>query len=196
MEATATTREIEVTTWSLEMTDPRELKPGRQPDGDVRVVRAEIPSPELSRYLYTSVGGDWYWTMRIDWSYQRWQEWLDRPGVETWLLLVRGTPAGYFMLDYEGGASVEIANFGLKPQFLGQGLGGFLLGEAIAEAWKLHERWSDLPRVERVWVHTCSLDGPAALSNYQSRGFRLFKTETAIETMPLVSPGPWPGSRG
>lgn len=195
MEATSTTRAIEVTTWSLEMTDRHELKRGRQPNGDARVVRAEIPSPELSRFLYTAVGGDWYWTMRLDWSYQRWQEWLDRPGVETWLLMVKGTPAGYFMLDSEGSSSVEIVNFGLMPQFVGQGLGGYLLGEAIAQAWLLNERWPELPAVGRVWVHTCSLDGPAALSNYQARGFKIFNEVTEVETVPIESPGPWPGSR-
>lgn len=195
MIVTSATKLIEVTTWSLEMTDRAELKSGRQPEGDVRVVRSEIVSPELNRFLYTAVGGDWYWTDRLGWSYQRWKEWLDRPGVETWLLWVQGTPAGHFLLDPKEPSSVEIAYFGLLSQFVGKGLGGYLLSEAIANAWSLNERWPDLPTVERVWVHTCSLDGPAALSNYQARGLRIFHVETETRQLPEVSPGPWPGSR-
>lgn len=196
MTVAATMKPIEVTTWSLEMTDRIELKPGRQPEGDVQVMRAEIVSPELNRFLYTAVGGDWYWVDRLSWSHQRWQEWLDRPGVETWLLWVRGTPAGHFVLEHDGESSVEITYFGLIPQFVGKGLGGYLLGEALDQGWSLSERWPELPQVERVWVHTCSLDGPAALSNYQARGLRIFHVETETKQLPEVSPGPWPGSRG
>jgi GNAT superfamily N-acetyltransferase len=194
MSVAGATKPIEVTTWSLEMTDQADLKPGRRPDGDVRIVRAEIVSPELNRFLYTSVGGDWYWTDRLGWSHDRWHEWLDRPGVETWLLWVQGTPGGHFVLD-PAGSSVEIAYFGLLPRFVGQGLGGYLLGEAIASAWSLNERWSGVPTVERVWVHTCSLDGPAALTNYQARGLRTFRVESEIKHLPEATPGPWPGSR-
>jgi hypothetical protein len=28
-----------------------------------------------------------------------------------------------------------------------------------------------------VWVHTCTLDGPHALANYEARGLRPFRTE-------------------
>ncbi|CAM5610653.1 hypothetical protein SFUMM280S_03786 [Streptomyces fumanus] len=48
---------IPVTTWSLEQTAPSDLLPAPAPEGDVRVVRAEVPSPEFSRFLYASVGG-------------------------------------------------------------------------------------------------------------------------------------------
>src|SRR5438034_8495738 len=36
----------------------------------------------------------------------------------------------------------------------------------ISRAWAKGAR--------RVWVHTCSLDGPTALANYQGRGFRVY----------------------
>jgi hypothetical protein len=32
--------------------------------------------------------------------------------------------------------------------------------------------------INRVWVHTCSLDHKNALSNYIARGMKIFKTET------------------
>ncbi|MEK8108236.1 hypothetical protein NKG94_31175 [Micromonospora sp. M12] len=55
--------------------------------------RVELPSPELNRYLYAAVGGDWFWLDRLTWNWQQWYDWLDRPGVETWLATVRGTPS-------------------------------------------------------------------------------------------------------
>lgn len=184
----------EVTIWSLEMRDPAMLRRGTKPDGDMRLIRAEIVSPELNRFLYTAVGGDWFWVDRLSWSYERWRAWLDRPGVETWLLLARGTPAGHFVLEADGAGSVEIVYFGLLPGFIGRGLGGYLLGEAATAAWSLGERWPGLPTTSRVWLHTCSLDGPAALANYQSRGFQVFKTETEEMVLPAKTPGPWPGA--
>jgi hypothetical protein len=88
--------EVEVTTWHLDMTAPADLVPAPHPDLDVTLVQARCPSPELSRFLYTAVGGDWYWTDRLPWTYERWLAWLDRAGVETWVASVDGTPAGYF----------------------------------------------------------------------------------------------------
>ncbi len=82
---------IAVTTWSLEQTAPTDLLPAAGPDGDVRITRAELPSPEFSRFLYASVGGDIRWTDRLTWSYAQWQEYLARPGVETWVAYDHGT---------------------------------------------------------------------------------------------------------
>ncbi|NEE42784.1 GNAT family N-acetyltransferase, partial [Streptomyces sp. SID7982] len=52
----------EVTVWSLEQTSPADLRPARAPEGDVRIVRSEVPLPEFSRFLYSAVGGDIRWT--------------------------------------------------------------------------------------------------------------------------------------
>ncbi len=97
----------------------------------VAVERAEVVQPELNRFLYTAVGGDWYWTGRLPWTYERWRAWLDRPEVETWVARSGGSPAGYFELEQQDGGDVELAYFGLMPQFIGQGLGGHLLTVAI-----------------------------------------------------------------
>jgi GNAT superfamily N-acetyltransferase len=188
-----------VTTWFLEQTDPADVRPARLPADDVTVTRAEVPSPELSRYLYTAVGGDWYWLDRLPWTWQQWYDWLDRPGVETWLAAVRGTPAGYLELEAQPEGEVEITYFGLLPSFVGQGVGGHLLTVALRQAWSLAERWRGAtPAVhptKRVWVHTCTLDGPAALPNYQARGMRLYRTDRDPEMLPGRSPGPWPGAQ-
>ncbi|MPZ63678.1 MAG: GNAT family N-acetyltransferase [Propionibacteriales bacterium] len=185
---------MNVRTTYLEQTDPGELRPARPPL-DVDVVRAEVPSPELSRYLYTSVGGNWYWIDRLGWSIDRWRTHLERPGVETWLAWCRGTPAGYVELEAQSGDAVEIAYFGVLPSFTGRGIGGYLLTVGTARAWDLATRWPDREPTSRVWLHTCTLDGPHALGNYRARGFRVYDVTEQEEEVPQTPPGPWPGAR-
>ena len=175
----------EIITWHLEITDPAGFRPAR-PRPELRIERAEIPCPELNRFFYTAVGGDLFWLDRLSWSYDRWMVWLDRLDVETWIGSVSGTPAGYFELERQDGGSVEIAYFGLIPKFVGQGLGGALLSTAVEKAWEGGAR--------RVWLHTCSLDHPAALPAYQARGFRIFETVTSVHNVPERPPEPWPGA--
>jgi GNAT superfamily N-acetyltransferase len=178
-------REVELTMWSLEMLDPRELKPATLRSHDIAVQQAEIPSPEFSRFLYTAVGGPWYWLDRLRWSYEDWERYLARPSVETWVAYLQGTPAGYFELEYQQDTgSVELAQFGLLPHFIGQRLGGHLLTQATQRARAMSPR--------RVWARTFSLDGPHALANYKARGFYLFDTLTGVATVPDGPPGPWP----
>jgi GNAT superfamily N-acetyltransferase len=90
-------------------------------------------------------------------------------GLRTFVAYVDGSPAGYFELLPDGEGGIEIVYFGLLPSFVGRGLGGHLLTTALEEAWRMDPT--------RVWVHTCSLDHPAALKNYQARGMDLYRTE-------------------
>ncbi|MEV0967746.1 GNAT family N-acetyltransferase [Microtetraspora glauca] len=187
---------MDVTTWYLEQTGPGDLLPAREPKVPVDIVRAEIPSPEFSRFLYTAVGGDWQWTERLPWTWRQWMEWLDRPGTETWVAWRDGTPAGYVELVAQDGGVVEISSFGLLPYAIGLGVGGHLLSAGTAHAWDMADRWPDLEPTRRVWLHTCSLDGPAALANYRARGFRLYDTRLNVpgDADEGGTPGPWPGA--
>ncbi|MFD6277795.1 GNAT family N-acetyltransferase [Streptomyces sp. NPDC060209] len=183
----------DVTVWYLEQTSPADLSPAAAPADGVTVARSEIPLPEFSRFLYTAVGGDVRWTDRLGLTYAQWQEILERPGGETWVAYENGTPAGFIELDAQEGGAVEIAYFGLIPAFRGRRIGGHLLSYGVARAWDLAERHPGRKPTERVWVHTCSNDGPHAMDNYLRRGFRL--SETKIEQEPdVANPGPWPGA--
>ncbi|MEV7110168.1 GNAT family N-acetyltransferase [Streptomyces anulatus] len=183
----------EVTVWSLEQTSPADLRPAAVPEGDLRIVRSEVVLPEFSRFLYSAVGGDIHWTDRLGMSYAQWQEALERPGAETWVAYENGTPAGYVELDPQDDGVVEIMYFGLIPAFRGRRIGGHLLSYGVARAWDLAERWPERPATKRVWLHTCSKDGPHAMDNYLRRGFRLFDTKTEVEP-DVATPGPWPGA--
>ena len=177
---------MSVTTWSLQTTSPSELRPASAPPGSVEIRRAVRPSPELGRFLYTAAGGNWYWIDRLTWTYDQWLERLSRPRVETWVLYEDGTPAGYFELDGETEGDVEIAYLGVFPPFIGRRLGAWLLTEAIRRGWAMGPR--------RVWVHTCTLDSPSALANYQARGMRIFKEQSGAVDLPASPPGAWPGA--
>lgn len=178
---------VDVTTYYLEMHDPHELCPRRLTRAGLEIKQVQVPSPEFNRFLYTAVGGDWYWIDRCDWTYQQWLTWLDRPEVETWVAYMFGTPAGYFELEAQAQGNVELAYFGLLPQFLSQGLGSHLLTVAIERAWQMG--------ATRVHLDTCSLDHPNALGNYQRRGFRLYKQDVSSVELPDTTPGPWPGAQ-
>jgi GNAT superfamily N-acetyltransferase len=176
---------VRVTTWFLEMTDPGRLPAAPEPLEGLEIRQAELPSPEFSRGLYTAVGADWYWIDRFRWTWERWMDWLDRPELETWVAYVRGTPAGFFELERDGDA-VELASFGLLPAFIGRGIGTRLLDFALRRAFELEPA--------RVWVHTCSLDGPAALRTYQGRGLEIYDERVEDVLLPESKPEPWPGA--
>lgn len=189
---------VAVTTWWLEQTSPQDLVPARMPGdaAEVRIARAEVPSPEFSRFLYTAAGGDVTWTDRLEWTHPQWRELLERPGTETWVAYERGNPAGFIELHGREDGEVEIGYFGLLPAFRGRRIGGHLLSVGTARAWDLAGRWPDgRPPTKRVWVHTCSKDGRYARANYERRGFRLYRTRTQEEPA-MATPGPWPGAWG
>ena len=152
-------------TWYLQMLSSEELRP-KALLPETQLVRLEINLPALNYFFYKEVGNLWQWTDRLNWSEEEWCNWVERENLQTWILQLRGTPAGYFELDDLDG-DVEIAYFGLLPQFLGKGLGGGFLTAAVEKAWEMG--------AARVWVHTCSLDHPNALKNYQARGFQIYR---------------------
>ena len=155
---------VEVTRTFLQMRDPGQLKRKELPPGGrARFVRRQPCSVERFRELYKRVGEKWHWKDRDAWSDERLARELDNPDLHTWELLVGEELAGFFQLEKQPGPVVEIVYFGLTGDFIGQGLGGAMLTKAVDEAWALG--------TESVWLHTCTLDSPMALPNYESRGF-------------------------
>ena len=161
---------VEVIRTYLEMTQPGQLVASECPDPRARLWQMHECPPSFFRYLYAEVGRNYHWVDRLGWSEETVRAYLADPTVWLWLLTVAGSPAGYFELKRHDDGSVEIAYFGLLPESIGRGLGKYLLSAAVREAWNAG--------APRVWLHTCTLDDPAALPNYQARGFRPFKTET------------------
>lgn len=160
----------DVTIYYLEMNAVEQLIIAERPV-DLQITEAEIKQYRFNRYLYELVGADWQWLDKIGLSDKQWQDYAEAPELHTWVAYYRGSIAGYYELQEQAEGNVELCYFGLAPGFIGKGFGGCLLSHALQTAWKL-------PSTRRVWVHTCSLDHPAALANYQARGLTVYQTET------------------
>ncbi len=136
---------------------------------DVQVDRLFNCTISFFRYLYLEVGKGYHWIDRLDWSNDQIRSHLSSPEISLWVLYFSSVPAGYFELQKHADGSTEIAYFGLLTDFHGKGLGKYLLTVAIEKAW--------LEEANRVWLHTCTLDDPAAMPNYIKRGFKPYKVE-------------------
>ena len=150
----------------LELTDPAQIRPAGEPRVEARIARVDPPDGATSRWFYEHIGRDFHWTDHAGRTDDEWQHWADQ--VETWVATIDQARAGYYELRTEGD-STEIAYFGLLPHARGKGLGGYLLTHALRRALELSPR---------AWVHTCTLDGPHALPNYEARGLVPYKRET------------------
>jgi GNAT superfamily N-acetyltransferase len=157
------------TRYHLEMRRPEELRPAPPVSEELELKQLEFPDPELRRYLYQEVGENYGWRDRAYWTDEQWTEHFHRPDVEIWILWSHHEPTGFFELEKEECSCVRITHFGLRSQFAGRGIGGYLLTLALRRAWDIG--------ATRVWLHTSSFDHPHALPNYQARGLRLFKTQ-------------------
>lgn len=176
-----------ITTY-LEMTDPAQFKPGFIDIPDVTIMIMQMPDLEFYRFLYRTVGEIWRWRDRLIMPDETLKIILESEDVDVYVLYYRGVPAGYVELERQARHSVgaqraaslytlvdvEIAYFGLRPEFIGRGLGKHLLSHGVQRAWE--------SGASRVWLHTCNLDGPHALANYQARGFHIY--EIKEEPMP------------
>ena len=153
----------------LELRDPAQLRPRRVDDPAVIVLRVDDCDPSLWRFLYQEVGRAYHWVDRLPWTDSQIAAYLSDGSVTLFVLTVDNELAGYFELKRHEDDSVEVAYFGLLPPYYGRGLGAHLLTEAAEMAWTM--------RPTRVWLHTSTLDHPAALSNYLARGFTIVRSE-------------------
>jgi GNAT superfamily N-acetyltransferase len=158
-----------VTRTYLEMLSPEELRQTPVPIPEPSIEQIQECPVSFFRYLYQEVGRAFHWTDRLGWTDETIRRYLDTPGVSIWLMSSHAAPAGYFELRKHDDGSVEIAYFGLLPEFIGRGWGKHLLTRAVEAAWQTG--------THRVWLHTCTLDHPAALPNYVKRGFRPVREE-------------------
>ncbi len=138
--------------------------------GGTRILRAYRPTVAFYRFIYREVGRAWRWKDRDRLADDALQEIVQHPDVHVHVIYDDGTPAGYCELDYRTPGQAEIVYFGLMPHAIGRGMGRFFLDWAVRAAWQQN--------VQRLWVHTCSLDHPRALGMYQQAGFVVYREET------------------
>jgi GNAT superfamily N-acetyltransferase len=143
------------------------------PREGLTVVHAGRPTIAYYRFLYDTVGRDYDWTSRKKLSDAALATLLNDPRLEVHVLMVAGVPAGFAELDRRIDGEIELVQFGLMPEFIGQGLGRYFL------QWTIDKAWSYGPN--RFWLHTCTKDHPAALPNYLKAGFAIYKEEVKEE---------------
>jgi GNAT superfamily N-acetyltransferase len=145
------------------------------PSSTLSLDRIEQPGPAEYRELFQLVGAPWLWFSRLLFDDAKLASIIQDPKVELYAVADdRSDRVGMVELDFREPGECELAFIGLVPELSGKGHGRWLLGEAVRLAWR--------DGVERVHVHTCSLDHPAALSAYRRAGFVPFKR--AIERFP------------
>ncbi len=166
---------VPVKTYYLEMRRQvqRNVPPPRE---DLEVERVAEPSLEFYRSIYDAVGRDWRWIDRKVMPDDALRGIIHDPQVEIYLLRVGGIFAGYVELDRRVDGEIELAYFGIVSHFTGQGLGKYLLHWALCRAWSYQP--------ERVWLHTCEWDHPAALATYQKAGFELYREGFVDQVVP------------
>ena len=155
----------------LEIHSIRDLNEVVKPNKDCSLNLLEPINFQLNKFFYKNVGKKHKWTDRLVWTEAQWIEYVSSKKVRTYILKYQNDLAGYFELIFHSDEKeVEIAYFGLLEEFQNKKLGSYLLSQAIRKSFN--------SKINRVWVHTCSLDHKNALKNYIARGMKIFKSET------------------
>lgn len=163
---------------SLEMSSRPPLRPA-QPFPPGFVLQPLERTIEAYRKLYRAVGTDWLWFSRLVMPDDRLQALLDDPQVDFLVLRNGGRDAGILELDFRDAGTCELAFFGVAPEAVGTGVGRTLMNEAIALAWSRP--------ITRFWVHTCTLDHPAALDFYRRSGFEPYAFQVEVFPDPRLT---------
>ena len=154
----------------LEINSLLDLNEGDKPSNDYSLNFIDPVNFQLNKFFYKSIGKNHKWIDRLSWSEEKWIKYVSSKDVRTYILKFKDDLAGFFELIFHPEKNeTEIAYFGILEEFQNKKLGSYLLSEAIKESFKNN--------VNRVWVHTCSLDHKNALNNYISRGMKVFKSE-------------------
>ena len=147
----------------LEMTEP----PAGPPPSSSLQLRRLAADLDTYRAMFRKVGAPWLWFSRLAMPDAELEAIIGDPAVELFEVAAVEAVVGMLELDFRVAGECELAFVGLVPELSGQGHGRWLLGEAVRHAWR--------EGVQRVHVHTCTLDHPAALAAYRRAGFKPYK---------------------
>jgi hypothetical protein len=132
-----------VTTY-LEMHSLDQLRPKRCADRRFQIREMKERDWRFNRDLYLAVGQMWSWNDKRVWSDEQWKEYGLAPELRTFAAYYDNALAGYYELRRDDEGGVEIAYFGLLPEFIGRGLGGPLINQrnrrSLADVASDHSR--------------------------------------------------------
>ena len=125
----------------------------------------------INKFFYRQVGKEHFWRDRLLWSDKEWNKYINNKSLVTGIMKINGELIGFYEQEYhETKNEIELIQMGILKEYQGKKFGSFLLEYILHEAFKKN--------IDRVRVHTCSLDHKYALDNYLSKGFKVFKKET------------------
>jgi GNAT superfamily N-acetyltransferase len=101
------------------------------------------------------------------------------PRVAVYAFEAAGAAEGLLELDFRAAGECELAFFGLTAAVQGTGAGRWLMNRALDLVWQRP--------VERLWVHTCTLDHPGALAFYVRSGFVPFRRQIEVAEDPRLT---------
>ncbi|MDA7637932.1 GNAT family N-acetyltransferase [Candidatus Pelagibacter sp.] len=155
----------------LEINSIQDLIEAAKPTVNYSLNLLEPTNFQLNKFFYKNIGKKHKWIDRLVWTETQWIDYVSNEKVETYIFKYKDDLIGFFeLISHSEKKEVEIAYFGLLEEFQNKKLGSYLISEAIQISFKKN--------IDRVWVHTCSLDHKNALNNYIARGMKIFKTET------------------
>jgi len=155
----------------LEINSLKDLKEVQNPSGEYSLKLLEPVNFQLNKFFYKNVGKKHKWIDRLVWEESKWIEYVSNKNVKTYIFKKESDLVGFFeLLEHTEKKEIEIAYFGLLEEYQNKKLGSYLLSQAIKKSFT--------GDINRVWVHTCSLDHKNALNNYIARGMKIFKSET------------------
>ena len=155
----------------LEIYSLKDLKEGNNPSNDFSLTLLKPINFQLNKFFYKNIGQNHKWVDRLIWNEQQWIDYVSSEKVKTYILKNKDDLVGFFELIFHfEKKEVEIAYFGILEEYQNKKLGSFLLSQAIKKSFD--------ENINRVWLHTCSFDHKNALSNYISRGMKIFKSES------------------
>ena len=155
----------------LEINSIEDLNEVNGPQEEYSLSLLEPQNFQLNKFFYKNIGKKHKWIDRLVWTENQWIDYVSSEKVKTYVLKYKEDLAGFFELIFHSEKNeIEIAYFGILEEFQNKKLGSYLLSQAIQKSFEKD--------INRVWVHTCSLDHKNALNNYIARGMKIFKTET------------------
>ncbi len=154
----------------LEINSLLDLKDGKKPSEEYSINLIDPINFQLNKFFYKNIGKRHNWIDRLTWSEEKWINYVSSKNIKSYVFKNKNDLVGFFELIFHLESNeTEIAYFGILEEYQNRKLGSYLLSEAIKKSF--------LNNTKRVWVHTCSLDHKNALTNYISRGMKIFKTE-------------------
>ena len=154
----------------LEINSLKDLNQGSKPSDEYSLNLLDPINFQLNKFFYKNIGKKHKWVDRLTWTEEQWIDYVTSKNVKTYILKFKDDLVGFFeLIHHQKKKEVEIAYLGILEEYHNKKLGSYLLSEAIKISFK--------NKINRVWVHTCTLDHKNALNNYMTRGMKIFKTE-------------------